>query len=242
MKEFATKWADEQAVTNYDLADCTEEGEERDERKEPKEEKKQTKIEDVTRAVWLTIKGAAQECAATIPRTSNRLLFRFARYICAAEQRCGAYFSPQLLRRMFDLWERLSANGLRPQHDYYSEFLQKMLLVRKPIGQELAGALVAARKRTPSQRAVGNERLQLMACLCAELQERKERGFLPRCSLCCGFARAEYAFDHVHVACRTPATSNYRKWRSSVQVVLHVIVISRRISGFIPLGTKLRDQ
>ena len=145
-----------------------------EETEEPEETDETDEREDVEGVVWGEIEQAVDECRLYEPRTSNKLLFQLARRVRGIEKRCHYRLAPILLSRIFDKWEALSHNFLRPGNDYFVEFCEKLALVRQPYGDTLASAIESACNENPPVRAlvIRDPGAHLLAAVCRELQVR----------------------------------------------------------------------
>jgi hypothetical protein len=114
-----------------------------------------------------------QSYVLTERRTSNKMLHELAREIRGVEDKRGKKFRPTQYKTIFCKWESASRPFLRPDHDYFTEFLAKLDCVTVPKGQTLGAAFERAKCRPPPSKAlvITNKEVQLLASLCRELQE-----------------------------------------------------------------------
>ena len=110
----------------------------------------------------------------TKAHTSNKQLHELARET-GVEKKEGKRFSPAQYKAIYQRWEAPSKPFLRPEHDYFVEFLAKLNSVLVPKGETLLAAFERAKQRPPRSKVdgIGNKDVQLFASLCRELQEMR---------------------------------------------------------------------
>lgn len=100
-------------------------------------------------------------------------LFMLANAIRSVEEELGVRFSVDPVAQIAHRWEYQNREYLSPDHDYATELLDKLSLVRFPKGRTLLRAVELATKRIPpKQTAHLSADVQLLACLCAVLQDQ----------------------------------------------------------------------
>ena len=156
--------------------DETEESEESEEIKEPEETGEIQEIEEIDElppGIWEKIRKAILTCAVGSDGNTNRPLFDLAREVRGCEEKFGKPFSLEILKQIIQRWRSANLSNLNLNKDYLIEFLDKLELVRFPDGMVLVKAFEIANKQPPPTCLKGlPEELQLLGCLCRELQGR----------------------------------------------------------------------
>ncbi len=156
---------------------CTEETEEIKETKESKEPEELGELKECeetgesNRDLWGTIEYAISQCPVAMHKDVNRPLFLLAQRIRGLEEEQGVTLPLDLISEIVRRWQLRNQDKLEDNHDYLTEFLDKLSLVRFPKGHALVNALAAAKRLPPPKqtRCLSRE-VQLLACLCCELQ------------------------------------------------------------------------
>lgn len=156
---------------------CTEETDEIKETKETKEPEELGELKEweetgeSNRDLLGTIENAISQCPVTIHKDVNRPLFMLAQKIRGLEEEQASMFPIELISEIAGRWQSRNQHKLEDNHDYLTEFLDKLSLVRFPKGHALVNALAAAKRLPPPKqtRCLSRE-VQLLACLCSELQ------------------------------------------------------------------------
>jgi hypothetical protein len=105
-------------------------------------------------------------------RTSNKMLHELARDVLGVERKRGKPLTVIQYKTIFGKWEDASRPFLRPNSDYFAEFLAKLNSVTMPKGETLRSAFQRAKcRQPPSKVLLVSKELQLLANLCRELQE-----------------------------------------------------------------------
>jgi hypothetical protein len=155
---------------------CTEETEETKETKENKESGELKECEETgesERDLWGRIDNAISQCPVTIPKSVNRPLFMLAHKIRGLEEEQASMFALDVITEIVRRWQSRNQHNLEDNHDYLMEFLDKLALVRFPRGRALVNALAAAKRLPPPKQTTSLPRdVQLLACLCRELQRQ----------------------------------------------------------------------
>lgn len=156
---------------------CTEETEEPKDIEEikEKEETKESEEPEETNELhanrWEMIDKAIAECSVSDDKGFNRPLFTLARKVRGFEEEIGKRFSLSIHSQIIDRWQAINASNLDVGHDYLAEFLDKLFLVHFPAGKALMDALKAAKRLSPpKETTLLSKKMQLLACLCQELQ------------------------------------------------------------------------
>jgi len=107
------------------------------------------------------------------PHTSNDVIFELAREVGGVEHKRGKKLTIAQYKTICAKWEDASRPFLRPNHDYFTEFLAKLNSVTMPKGETLESALRRSEHRPPPSKVslVHNKGLRSLASLCRELQE-----------------------------------------------------------------------
>lgn len=147
-------------------AHCTEETEEAEETYEIEE------IDVGGRELWEEFEKIIDNHALSTNHTSNRVLFGLARHLRGFEKKYECRLGPTLLVEILESWKRKNESFLRPNHDYFCEFLVKLQAVQFAWGETLSAALERARQQSPPSRVLvlTDEAAHLLASLCRELQ------------------------------------------------------------------------
>jgi hypothetical protein len=105
--------------------------------------------------------------------TSNNVLFELAREVLGVERRRGKRLAIAQYKTICDRWEDASRPLLRPNHDYFIQFLAKLNSVTMPKGETLESAFRRSAGRQPPSKVslIRNKGLRSLASLCRELQE-----------------------------------------------------------------------
>ena len=144
----------------------TKEKEEREETKESEEPEEPKEINELHANLWSKIEKAIADCSV-----SNDPLFTLAKDVRGCEEAVGKQFSLSIHSQIIKRWQSINASNLDVDHDYLAEFLDKLFLVRFPTGKPLIDALKAAERLSPpKETAPLSKKVQLLACLCQELQ------------------------------------------------------------------------
>ena len=176
----------EQASPRWNV-DCTEEAEESEESEEIKEikETKETQeikeIDELPAGVWDGISKVILTCAVGSDGNTNRPLFDLAREIRGCAGRHKIKFALSLLKQISERWKSANSQNLDPNKDYFIELIDKLYLVRLPAGKVLSDAFELAKNGVaPVVLKPFSRGVQVLACLCRELQRRagKEPFFL----------------------------------------------------------------
>ena len=156
---------------------CTEETEEIKETKESQEPEESGELEEwketgeFNRDLLGTIENAISQCPVTIHKEVNRPLFMLAQRIRGLEEEQGLTLPLELISEIVRHWQSRNQNKLEDDHDYLTEFLDKLLLVRFPKGRALVNALSAAKRLPPPKQTISlSPGVQLLARLCRQLQ------------------------------------------------------------------------
>jgi len=137
-------------------------------RNEGKETEEAKELEDVKG--WC--EGLEWNRFALVKRNeTNRTLHELARYVKAFEVERGKDISPRGFGVIFECWRKRNSGFLKPNTDYLSEFIAKMMYVRYPAGQTLARALAAAKEKetVSGLESYPSGGLRIFAALCREL-------------------------------------------------------------------------
>jgi hypothetical protein len=175
-------------MTSFRTGHCTEETEVTKEIKETKETKEIEDIKELQESEELEdleetdevneldtqlserIDKIISEYTVFRDKDVNRPLFMLARKLRGIEEELKAHFSVSVIAEVVGRWQAINHDSLEENHDYLTEFLDKLSLVRFPEGL-LVKALERAKKRPPPKKTARLPRgLQLLASLCRELQ------------------------------------------------------------------------
>ena len=119
------------------------------------------------------IDQAVIECKVQSNNDVNRPLFMLAHKLRGIQEELDIRFSVDVLETVIYRWKFFSKQYVNDHHDYLTELLDKLSLVRFPEGHALAMALEIANGAAPPKKT---ERLsadvQLLASLCRELQRQ----------------------------------------------------------------------
>jgi hypothetical protein len=158
---------------------CTEETEEINETKESEEPEESGELEECeetgesNRDLWSIIDNAISQCLVITPKGTNRPLFMLAHKIRGLEEEQASTFPLDVISEIVRRWQSRNRHNLEDNHDYLTEFLDKLSLVRHPKGRALVNAFVAAKRLPPPKQTSSLSRdVQLLACLCRELQRQ----------------------------------------------------------------------
>ncbi len=158
----------------------TEESEENEETDEPTEPRKTNGLEkrekkdSIGPKLWGTIDEAISKCEVTDNRDINRPLFMLAHKVRSIEEELNVHFSTNLTVAVVRRWQARNHDHLEDDHDYVTEFLDKLSLVRYPKGRALARAVEIARGLVPPKKtAFLSPDVQLLASLCKVLQQQR---------------------------------------------------------------------
>jgi hypothetical protein len=186
-------------ATHYcDRDECTyeiEEAQEAKESKEAKEAKEAKEVEEIKEAQELEeteegndlqerqevnlspklssrIDEAIRKCRVSNSDT-NRPLFLLAHNVRSIEEELNARFSMDATVEVVKRWKTSNHGYLKEDHDYLTEFLDKLSLVRFPRGRALVSALEIARNTAPAQKTTRlSPDVQLLGSLCKVLQDQ----------------------------------------------------------------------
>lgn len=163
---FATEWSNDFTTIPVEGRSCTEETQDAEEANESK------KPQVVGNRFRKQIEHAIVKCQLKEPNSSNRGLFALARRIRAIESSSGVKLGHRDLAWCFERWYNSNQQFLRPENDYFIEFLVKLNAVRFPYGSNLTSAVERAKRaRSPSaMQNVKDKDAHLVAKLCRELQ------------------------------------------------------------------------
>ena len=185
--ETACANTDECTYETYEIEEPeeTKEPEEPKEAKEPEEPKEpqesqeaegleeKEEVDELSTELSERIDAAISECRVYRARDVNRPLFMLAHEVRSIEEELNRRFSINVIAEVVRRWKALNHDHLDDDHDYLTEFLDKLSLVRFPKGRALARAVEIARNVVPPKQT---ERLsadvQLLACLCNVLQQQ----------------------------------------------------------------------
>jgi hypothetical protein len=158
---------------------CTEETEEIKEIKETKEPEELGELKECeetgecNRDLLGTIENAISQCPVAIHKDVNRALFMLAQRIRGLEEEQGSTLPLDVISEIVRRWQSRNHDKLEDNHDYLTEFLDKLSLVRFPKGHALVNALAAAKRLPPPKQTISLSReVQMLACLCRELQRQ----------------------------------------------------------------------
>lgn len=114
-------------------------------------------------------------CNSEVHRSKdvNYPLFMLAHEVRGLEEELEVRFSIDITAEIVRRWSEQNHCYLDSDHDYHTEFLDKLSLVRFPKGRVLLRAVELAKKRLPpKQTRHSRPDVQLLACLCRVLQEQ----------------------------------------------------------------------
>ncbi len=124
--------------------------------------------------LWKRIDEAISECAVDDSGNVNRPLFMLAHKVRSIEEELKVRFSGDVAAEVVHRWQALNHDHLENSHDYVTEFLDKLSLVRYPKGRALARAVEVARGLVPPKKtAFLSPDVQLLASLCEVLQQQR---------------------------------------------------------------------
>jgi len=150
-----------------------EEPEERQELEESKELDERQELDRLDPKHWTRIDQAISECRVYRDKDVNRPLFMLANRVRGIEEELNGRFSLDVIAEVVRRWKALNHDYLETDHDYLTEFLDKLSLVRFPKGRALARAVELARNVVPpKQITLLSADVQLLACLCNVLQQQ----------------------------------------------------------------------
>jgi len=159
--------------------DCTyetdeiEEAEEVEETQETEELEEREELATLEPRLSVAIDEAISECGVSANRNVNRPLFMLAHKLRSIEAELIGRFSLDVIAEVVRRWKALNHDYLDDDHDYLTEFLDKLSLVRFPKGRALLQALEVARNvEPPKQIARLSSDVQLLASLCGVLQHQ----------------------------------------------------------------------
>jgi hypothetical protein len=114
-----------------------------------------------------------QPYVLTKVNTSNKMLHELAREVRGVERRRGKKLTVVRYKTIYGKWEDSSRPFLRPNHDYFTEFLAKLEGVTVPKGENLQAAFERAKRREAPAKVsvIPNPKVRLFASLCRELQD-----------------------------------------------------------------------
>jgi len=169
--------SDETACSNAD--ECTyeiyetyeaEEAEEREEAEETKELDEREEVDSLGPKHWTGIDEAISECRVYRDMDVDRPLFMFADKVRSIEEELNGRFSLDVIAEVVRRWKALNDDYLENDHDYLTESLDQLSLVRFPKGRALARAVEIARNAVPPKRTARlSPGVQLLASLCGVL-------------------------------------------------------------------------
>jgi hypothetical protein len=168
--------------------ECTYETDEIDEPEEPEEKEEAEEMQELEEIQeleerqeldrldpkhWTRIDEALSECRVYRDRDVNRPLFMLAHEVSSIEEELNARLSMDVIADVVRRWKALNHDHLEDDHDYLTEFFDKLSLVRFPKGRALARAVEIARNVVPpKQTARLSSGVQLLASLCNVLQRQ----------------------------------------------------------------------
>ena len=170
---------EEKEEASFKRADCTQEiyeikeTQETDEAEEAEELQETHGTDDLDPRLWTIINPAISECRVGPDKGFNRPLFMLAHKVRGLELTLKRQFSVAAASAIVRRWQSDNQSHLDLDRDYLAEFLDKLSLVRFPRGRALFDAYEAAKKQSaPKQTTDLSSDVQLLACLCRELQRR----------------------------------------------------------------------
>jgi hypothetical protein len=156
--------------------DCTYETYEIEEIEESQETEGLEAKEEVTTLgpkLSVVIDEAISECRVSSYRDINRPLFMSAHKLRSIEEELNVHFSVDVIAETVHRWEQQNHDHLESDHDYLTEFLDKLSLVRLPRGRALLRAVEVARNVVPPKQTLRlSSDVQLLASLCGVLQQQ----------------------------------------------------------------------
>jgi hypothetical protein len=160
--------------------DCTYETQETQETSEIEEieenngSETREELNDLNPELWKRIDEAISECNVDDSGDVNRPLFMLAHKVRSIEEELKVRFSGDVAAEVVHRWRALNHDHLENDHDYVTEFLDKLSLVRYPKGRALARAVEVARGLVPPKKtAFLSPDVQLLASLCKVLQQQR---------------------------------------------------------------------
>jgi hypothetical protein len=176
--EFDCYDADECTYETYEIEEA-EELEELEEAEDTDESNERDELDSLGIKLLITVDDAILECGVGENGDVNRPLFMLAHKVRSIEEERNVRFSPDVLAQVVDRWKASNDGVLEDDHDYFTEFVDKLSLVHYPSGHALANAVEIAKGRVPPKHTVHMSRdVQLLACLCAVLQDQaRDRPF-----------------------------------------------------------------
>lgn len=158
--------------------DEAEETEENQEAEESEEREEKEELARLGPKLSMAIDEAISKCRVSDNRDINRPLFMLAHKLRSIEEELNIRFSVDVIAETVHRWQEQNHGHLENDHDYVTEFLDKLSLVRYPKGRALARAVEVARGLVPPKKtAFLSPDVQLLASLCKVLQ--KQRGKKP---------------------------------------------------------------
>jgi hypothetical protein len=119
------------------------------------------------------IDKAIFDCRVSGNRDVNRPLFMLAHTVRSIEEELNVRFSVDVIAETLRRWRGQNNDHLDNDHDYLTELLDKLSLVRFPRGRALLRAVEVARKVEPPKSTLRlSSDVQLLASLCGVLQRR----------------------------------------------------------------------
>jgi hypothetical protein len=172
-----------QEEVSFNNSNCTKEieEEEKQDTKEPEESeeaeesKEAQEIDDLNPALLEIINPVISECTVGTGKEFDSPLFMLAHKVRGLEETLKRRFSVDATSAIIQRWQSVNQSRLDHSHDYLAEFFDKLSLVRFPPGRALFNAYEAAKKQSaPKQTMRLSRDVQLLACLCRELQREAE--------------------------------------------------------------------
>jgi hypothetical protein len=120
---------------------CTEETDEIKETKESQEPEEFGEREECEetgesdRHLWNKIDNAISQYPVTVNKSVNRPLFMLAHNIRGLEEQQASMFPLEVISEIVRRWQSKNQHNLEDNHDYLTEFLDKLSLVRLPKGR-----------------------------------------------------------------------------------------------------------
>jgi hypothetical protein len=147
------------------------EAQEAEESQEPEEKEEKEELATLGPKLSMAIDEAISKCRVSANRDINRPLFILAHKVRSIEEELKVRFSIDITAEVVHRWQALNHDHLEDDHDYVTEFLDKLSLVRYPKGRALAMAVEIARGLVPAKKtAFLSADVQLLASLCSVLQ------------------------------------------------------------------------
>jgi hypothetical protein len=151
--------------------DEAEEAEESQEPEELEEKEEREELATLSSNLFLRIDEAISECGVYRDRDVNRPLFMLAHKLRSIEEELNVRFSLDVIAQTLPRWQEQNNDQLDNNHDYLTEFLDKLSLVRFPEGRALARAVeIASGIVPPKQTKPLSPDVQLLTSLCSVLQ------------------------------------------------------------------------